>query len=133
MKKILLILCGALVALSVMCHTCRADWWPSFETNFTARNWTWWNTNLPARMYYIESLYCSHDFEVTTNNITLYRTNEDSDFYLIGVAGAANLQHVLFTPDGNGAIAVPYGQGLTIVQTDTTNKVNVLIDFDSPK
>ena len=110
-----------------------AGWQVAIEGSFTGTSTYIWNTNTPAAMLYFKAIYVRHDSAVVTNNVTLYRVQSDTNQFRIGSTTAtASFLDALFTPDGNGVIAIPFGDGLKIVQI-VTNRLYYIIDPSQPE
>jgi len=122
-----------LVLVLVLGTVAIAGWQVSQETSFTGTTFTWWNTNTPARMLYVKAILVRHDTAVSTNQITIYRLDSETNaFAWAATEATANVLTACFTPDGNGEIAVPFGDGFRIIQT-VTNKMYIIGDLYKPE
>lgn len=128
MKIVYAVIFAVLVVFFATLAFC--GWEPSIETNFVGTTYTW--TNDTDRMMWFNAILVCHNSAVS-NNITLYRLDADGNSYSVGTTGVdASLLNAVFTPSGNGQIAVPKDEALQIVQT-ATNKLYVVFDLEEPE
>jgi len=131
MKLFRVLLVSALVL--VIAVVAIAGWQASKAASFTGTTWTWWNTNTPARMLYVKAILVRHDTAVPTNQVSVYRLDsETNQFEWAATEATANFLNASFTPDGNGELAIPFGDGFRIIQT-ATDKMYIIGDLYKPE